>query len=476
MGLGATVSAQKILTSRYSFLFFALAGLLGGVPSAKAQVDPNIQSRIQIYTLPLTATTAETQQVTTNFGACLSDPQFILMLAHHGGLQLPPDLKKHDTNRYDDSRNPLFGILAEKQNKQRAADILAQYFLNKENVKKAHEVVSNFLAQASNSTPIQRGRLRPFFLPPTGIPFCATQSVTVKLSAPFNPTNESNVLKSSQNNSHGTSWGYGGAAQMVVPAPASFARPFDVVGFSAQSQSVRYNQYPLKSLDSLIFQGAYQFYLGASGYDTNGSPTGPITPASPPTGIPPNNMITVDSVAFGFQNQTAFVPAFHAETVNLFTPQITFNRQNQDLSFAGQSCFTAIPDPRKQGFCYYADFSLTAGQTLSDVSTQENANITASATPGWRIPDSDWKLTLPMTATARSYENVTGGRRDLLLQIGSALNYTPPPFYDRIGDTYVASLSISATYNQNYSSVVADAWRGYIIMPTLTIAYQPPTK
>lgn len=46
--------------------------------------------------------------------------------------------------------------------------------------------------------------------------------------------------------------------------------------------------------------------------------------------VPALGMTTIDSVAFGFQNQTVYTAAFHNETVDLFTPQLTFNRQNLD--------------------------------------------------------------------------------------------------------------------------------------------------
>ena len=91
-----------------------------------------------------------------------------------------------------------------------------------------------------------------------------------------------------------------------------------------------------------------------------------------------------------------------------------------------------------------------------------------------RIDKTDWKVTLPITATARAYEDVVGGRDDLLLQIGPALTYASQTYADRSGDAYAVQFSLSATYNRNFSTVAASAWRGYIVMPTLTLAFQPP--
>jgi hypothetical protein len=272
--------------------------------------------------------------------------------------------------------------------------------------------------------------------------------------------------------------GYGGTLQAFVPV-SDPAHKFDVVGFSAQSQSVRYTQFPTKSFDSITTQAAYQLFVGASGYQSNHAsfsidPTKTDLAKIDLGTVPAVGMITIDSVAFGFQNQTVYTAAFHNETVDLFTPQITFNRQNWDLSGKGKACQAEIADPRKDGFCFAADFSMTFGQTFSDVASQTNTNLALSVAPGLRVPNTDWKLTLPFTVTERAYENVAGGRQDTLFQIGPALTYAPPPFTNSDGGSYAVSFSLPVTYNQNYSTVATDAWHGFVAMPTLTIAFQPP--
>jgi hypothetical protein len=123
------------------------------------------------------------------------------------------------------------------------------------------------------------------------------------------------------------------------------------------------------------------------------------------------------------------------------------------------------------GFCYYLDLALTVGQTFSDVITQQNANVACSVTLGWRVPDSNWKITLPVVATARDYENVLGGRRDVLFQIGPAATYVLPS--DKPSAPSLA-FSFSVTYNQNYSTLSTAAWHGIVAQPTLTVAFQPP--
>ena len=100
------------------------------------------------------------------------------------------------------------------------------------------------------------------------ISFCidptATQTQsTTKVSLPINPTAELNVLKSNQNNSHGELFGFGGAVQVVTP----MLKSFDLIAVTAATQSVRYDPFSSKSFDLLTAQAAYQFFLGASGYD-----------------------------------------------------------------------------------------------------------------------------------------------------------------------------------------------------------------
>jgi hypothetical protein len=300
------------------------------------------------------------------------------------------------------------------------------------------------------------------------------QPRTVKISFPFNPTYETNVLKSDSNVHSDGSLGFGGSVLVTGPGFA----PYDVVGFNVSSASARYSAFPSKSLDALTEQGIYQIYLG--GYHNDGITNG--TPIDPKYGQIPN-LLTVDTLALGFVNQTAYLPGYRVETADLFTPQFTLARSNMALS--GNICSTADAkpaqldssrplDPSKPlpwGSCYYVDLALTVGQTFSDVLTQQNFNVAVSATPGWRIDNTDWKITLPIVATAREYENVLGGRQDVLFQIGPTGTYSLPA--TKPGDPSLM-FSLAATYNRNYSTLSTVAWHGYIIQPTLTIAFAPP--
>jgi hypothetical protein len=439
-------------------VFAVAASDIGSTREARAQFDENIQSRAAPYTPSLLSLNPAGQQISSdNTGACLSDADFVAILRDSGVLKLRPDLQSMD-------HDALVAYL-KTAGRAEADTTLKEFFRSVGARERAVAAVHLYFTRPTTADARGGRRIKFGVLP---IPYCKPQT-SVKLSIPFNPTAESNALKSSKNNSPDTSLGFGGTLQVIAPG----AREFDVVGFSAQSQSVRYSRNTSKSFDAVTLQGAYQVFLGASGLSSENKFIDNINKTTPKFDIPPANLITVHTLTWGFQNQTIYIPTFHAETVDLFTPQATLSWQNVSLRDPKANvCMVAIPDPRKDGFCYYADLSLTVGQTFSDVHSQQNVNIAASVSPGTRIPASDWKIAFGATATVRVYENVVGGRQDVLLQLGPTLTYSPPPFYV---DAYLASITFALpmTYNQNFSTISTNAWHGFVIMPTLTIGFQP---
>jgi hypothetical protein len=386
---------------------------------------------------------------------CLQDYELIMALINKrpsfiNDLNIPDEYKRKS---YNENKEQYFKRIETylKGNRAVTAKLVADY-LNKQ---KYHEEPRT--QKLTTALPIG----------PVG--FCKDkQPTTVKISFPFNPTFETNALKASQNNSSDFSFGFGGALQLITAG----ARDYDLIVLSAGSTTARYDRFPSKSLDAITTTAAYQFFLDAFGYK-NGNLVY-IDGKPEPTKIPAQNMITVDTVAVGVQNQIAYLPTFRAETADLFTPQVTLSRQNAPL-FGGDKnneCTLASGDRRKNGFCYYTDLSLTAGQTFSDVRSQQNANVAASATIGRRFDKTDWKLAVQAVATGRVYEDFVGGRQDVLLQIGPTFTYAPSAIVDSTHNT-AFTFSVAATYNRNFSTVSAAAWHGFIVLPTLTIAFQP---
>ncbi len=302
--------------------------------------------------------------------------------------------------------------------------------------------------------------------PITTTPGLTSQPTTVRFNLILNPTYESNVFKSDQNLHADTSFGLGGAAQVTWGAGEK--RPYDLFDFSVASGSARYLQFPSQSLDVVTTFAGYQLFLNA--YRGDGTLLD-LTNADPSQKkFPSQNQIMIDTLAFGFQNQAIYAPTFHQEKVDFFTPEIILTRQNISLTQDKTTLCVTAQDTKHAtpGFCYYADLTLTAGQSFADVPSQQNANVAASAKLGWRIDQTDLVLSLLTTATAKSYEEVAaGGRRDLLLQSGPTITYTP---------NKSTTVSLALTYNRNYSSLSAAAWSGVVIQPALTIAFQPPSK
>jgi hypothetical protein len=494
--------------------------VIGSVRQAQAQalpptIDLNLQSTLSTFTIPL----ADQLKQGLETGACQYNPADVWKI-YDANTKAGKDRSRE--RRFFDERSYsryFKDIKDDEKKKKELSDLAAeerQNYLNRYydvDQKEAKEKGSNDprvrgMSNATSLSARQREKLRAFVA--VNIPdFCKVPQWTkVKISFPFNPTYETNVLRSNQGDSPGTSLGFGGTF-LVTASPGLRDRPYDLIAFSAQATSVRYPAFPAKNVDAVTTQGAYQFLLDANGYIPGRS--NPIHIESDLRDVeavrlaktdveaaqakvneltkpmPAANMITADTFALGYQNQTAFTPTFHHETADLFTPQGTLARSNMPLfgSDGFNQCAPAgqdkaqQPDKTKSGFCYYADFSLTVGQTFSDQITQENANVAASATLGKRFDKTDFKLALQTTVTEKTYEYFPGGRQDLQLQIGPTLSYAPSASNlstDGNSITSAVAFSLTATYNQNYSTVAAAAWRGVIVQPTLTIAFQPPAS
>jgi hypothetical protein len=424
--------ARHCVDVRPIAMFVVAATAFGSSGPARAQADLNLQTRLQIFSPPITVLPPRTSGTKDNVrlkdGKCVSknDPAVRhAALTYHNKVYAPVGVDYYD--KYPEK--------------------LIQDFVN------SQEPV---LDQG-------HGRLKRFVLPaPINLNCEIAQPTNLTISFPFNPTYESNVLKSNTNIQSDTSQGFGGSILLTTAGLKD--RPFDLVAFSVTSASARYSAVPTKSFDALSEQGFYQIFLDAFSYDKGMRQD--INPKTPT--IPSSGLITISTLSLGYQNQTAFTPGYRIETANLFTPQATLSRQN--ISLLGGDTTNQCEAMSGAGFCHYADLALTAGHTFSDVTTLQNTSIAPSATLGWRIDHSDWKVTVPVMVTAKEFDNVIGGRRDALIQGGAVLSYVLPT---KPGEPSL-SWSLAGTYYRNYSTVAAAAWHGFVLQPTLTIALNPP--
>ena len=443
-----------------------LAANLASVLPARAQADLNIQNRLDIIVPPVPV-----QQPTNNGPnlnlAGLTVRQKITALKN-AGCDLPAGVA---------------AIIAKELKKappvgQQAWDMLEAYKKTTDDEKKFEEKLAGFF-------PINTNCLK-------------RQPTNVQISFPFNPTYETNILKSGNNSSPGQSAGFGSSVQVTsgVNVEGILERPWDLVILNAQEGSSRYTPNFSPSTDAFSQQASYQMFLYAYGLnpDTK-SYVSNLAPGKPNPPLPAGTT-TFDTLTFSVLNQTGFAPTFRNEKSDFLTPQASFAIQNiglGDLSPRLCGTVTQNSDGTKndsRSFCNYLNLSLTAGQSFSDVRTLENVNLAASATLGWKLTDDGaWGLTLPATATARDYEYAVGGRRDLQLQVGPVLSYSSTPdqriylhcptktqdptgLYGFCTQEYISyTFKLPITYYKNYSTLSTAAWSGWVIMPTLTFSF-----
>jgi hypothetical protein len=449
---------QRIVSSNYLGVGLAIAtGLaanLGSLLEAQAQVNPNIQTQLNIVSPPLQTTLSQPE----------NSSQMLTAFRKNSSAKCPtPNTGNPDLDAVIYSTNSLSSADLDKLLKSVSA--------------KSNEGIADLVAKPGMVAVLKKILKNNHQLTfPIKFECNYRQPSTVKISAPLNPTYETNILKSGKNSSPGESAGFGGN---VLVTTGVKDRPWDLVALSGTEASTRYTPNFSPSFDSLTSQAAYQMFLHAYGYDPKtGAFIDNLNPKTDVKNLPPTGLITFDTLTFGYQNQTAFTPTFKAEKTDLLTPQVTLGRQNIGLDdLNAKPCFDSNGNQR---FCTYANFSLMAGESFSDVKTLQNANLAASATLGWNITPA-WSLTLPATATAKDFEDVVGGRRDLLLQVGTALNYSSPTIpltcpnnqnsMCNNGEAISYTFSLPVTFYKNYSTLSTAKWSGFIVMPTLTFAF-----
>jgi hypothetical protein len=458
---------QRIVSPNYLGIGLAvatgLAANLGSPHRAQAQVDPNIQTQLNILLPPISVQTPSS-------GVATEPGQTFIQTATVSGCAPTAKLRTFAAKLKLLTLNEL----TEKGVRAPAEREIAQSLTEQE----IKQIVEDYFNKQSNLTNTQKIETEKFIAPVRLDPCATQQPVKAQISFPFNPSYETNILKTGNNSSPGESAGFGG--NVLVSAGVE-RRPWDVVVFSGGEASSRYIPKSSPSVDGLSSQAAYQMFLHAYGYNpTTGMVMDNLVPGA--QNMPPAGMMTFDTLAFGVQNQTAFAPTFKTEKSDFLTPQVTLARQNIGFDKADtKPCYDLSGN---QQYCYYANLSFTAGQSYSDIRPLENANFAASASLGWNITE-NWGLALPATATAKDYEHVVGGRRDLLLQIGPVLTYSGKSFPLCTAEQIKKNIPLCAeekasfkfslpiSYFKNYSTIAADAWSGWVIMPTLTIAFNP---
>lgn len=433
----------------YAMTFLATIGVLALQPldRAYAQADPNIQSRIdavaapfQVQPIPIApgapsrpaprtaVETVETEPACVAKGnRCLSNTEIDAVFA------------KHATGPKLFSLTPGTGTDALTELKSEATPLDRKLKIIKT------------LALPINIKPSKKKTLALPVGPPNikpGPGDAPTQPTAVSFTFPNSPIYESNANRSNKLGRSDGSVSFGGGFTVTTQG----FRNLDVIGISAGTSLVRYARLADKSFDTLTASAQYQLFLGA--YDV----TATMIPLSHGSNLP-TGQVTFNTLTFGLQNSTAFSPTFHAETTSLTTPTLVYSWQN--IPFTEALCATRL-HKETSSFCYYADLSVTLGHTLADVRALENTNLAVSATLGDRIGNTDLVALWGTTITGRTYENVVGGRNDVMVAFGPKLQYKP---VDKL------TTSIGITYNRNYSSLATAQWHGWIAQSALTLSF-----
>ena len=407
---------------------------------AYAQADLNIQSRIdavaapfQVQPIPI-APGAQTrpapQTIVETEPACVAKGNRCLSNA-----EIDAVFAKHATGPKLFSLTPGTGTDALTELKSEATPLDRKLKIIKT------------LALPINIKPSKKKAVGPPNLKP-GPEDAPTQPTAVSFTFPGGPTYESNANRSNTFGRSDGSASFGGGFTVITQG----FRNLDVIGISAGTNSVRYARLSGNSFDTLTASAQYQLFLGA--YDGSSKMLDLTHGSNLPTG-----QVTFNTLTFGLQNSTAFSPTFHAETTSLTTPTLVYSWQN--IPFTDALCATRL-HKETSSFCYYADLSVTLGHTLADVRVLENTNLAVSATLGDRIGNTDLAALWGTTITGRTYENVVGGRNDVMVAFGPKLQYKP---VDKL------TTSIGIAYNRNYSSLAAAQWHGWIAQSAITLSF-----
>jgi hypothetical protein len=159
---------------------------------------------------------------------------------------------------------------------------------------------------------------------------------------------------------------------------------------------------------------------------------------------------TRHDLALSFVEQSFFSPGFERQEVAFYIPSITLRGHNVDLG--GGLCTAG----GSEDYCHFANISIRADHTWSDIGAQENASLTLAALVGWRTPVKGLILSAEGSLQGKYYTEFTDGRQDLIYRLGSKLVWKPESN---------VSLDAGVMYTWQTSSVSALDWNGLTVLP-----------
>lgn len=132
-----------------------------------------------------------------------------------------------------------------------------------------------------------------------------------------------------------------------------------------------------------------------------------------------NGTTTSDVMSYSVASSTVYGSGFSPYQVELFTPSIAWARNNQNL--AGTIC----GPKGQEAFCVAGSFVAEGEFTFSDIASQQNFSSRLSASATWQTPVTGLTTSAGGYIQGRHFTDFPGGRDDLILQASARADWTP---------------------------------------------------
>ncbi len=218
---------------------------------------------------------------------------------------------------------------------------------------------------------------------------------------------------------------------MLVPA----GREEDTVSFLLGATDTRYANLNSSSFDALNGSITYTRLLGrrqtAEGLNTSGT-------------------ATTDIFTLGLDGTSVYEPGFGAEEISIATPSIGWSRSN--IGLGNGTCGAK----GNEAYCYYADVSVSLGESLADVQDQTNSWAEIDTTLGWRPAVKNLSVWATGSVQGAVYSDFPGGRQDLIFIGTGNVSWLAAPNI---------TMSAGVKFTQQLSSQTDLDWNGFNLLP-----------
>ena len=226
-------------------------------------------------------------------------------------------------------------------------------------------------------------------------------------------------------------------ANILVLIPAG--REEDTVSLLFGSTGTRYAGLNSSSFDALNGSVIYTRLLGRkqtmNGLNTSGT-------------------ASTDILTIGLDDTAVYEPGFGAEQISIATPSIGWSRSN--IGLGSKLC----GGKGSESYCYYADVSVSLGESVADVQSQTNTWAEIDTTIGWRPPVKNLSLWATGSIQGAVYSDYPGGRQDLLLTSTGNFSWLW---------TNNVTLSAGVRFTQQISSHSDLDWNGVNVIPRILL-------